>query len=68
MSEIHGGNEELRNEGHPARPDPHETDAATRLIPQKDPRASLRIITKTLSISAETGRTMMSRVGYTLKI
>jgi hypothetical protein len=37
INEIRRDNEEVRNEGHPGRPYPHETDAVTRSILQEDP-------------------------------
>jgi transposase len=67
MNEIHRGNEELRNEGRPGRPYHYEKDAALLSILRDDPNASFRTITDTLSISPETVRTQMSRIGYTLK-
>jgi hypothetical protein len=58
---------ELQNEGQPGRPCRYETDAALRSILRNDANASLRTIADTLSISPETGRTHISRIGYTLK-
>jgi hypothetical protein len=50
----------------PGRPYRYETDAVIQSILQEDSNASLRIITEALSISPETVRTHMSRIGYTL--
>jgi DNA-binding NarL/FixJ family response regulator len=63
MNEIHRGNEELRNVERPGRPSRYETDAALRSTLRDDPNALLRIITDMLSISPETVRTHMSRIG-----
>jgi hypothetical protein len=67
MNEIRRGNEELQNEGGLGKPYHYETDAARRSIPRDDPNALLRTIADTLSISPETVRTHMSRIGYTMK-
>jgi histone-lysine N-methyltransferase SETMAR len=67
INEVRRGNEELRNEGRPGRPYRYETDAAIRSILREDPNASLRMIAETLSISPETVRAHMSRIGYVLK-
>jgi hypothetical protein len=67
ISEIRRGNGELQNGGRPGKPDQHETDVAIRSILQEKPNALLRTIAEILSISPETIRTHMSRIGYTLK-
>jgi hypothetical protein len=51
MNEIRRGNDELRNEGRPGRPNRYETDAALHSIMRDDPNASLQIIMDTLSMS-----------------
>jgi hypothetical protein len=63
MNEIHRGNEELRNEGRPGRPDRYETDAALRSILRDGPNGSLRTIADTspMSMSPETVHTHISR-------
>jgi hypothetical protein len=65
-NKIRRGNEELPNEGGPRKPYSYETDAALRSILRDDPNASLRTRADTLSISPETARTHMSRIGYPL--
>jgi hypothetical protein len=67
MNEVRRGNEELRNEGHTGRPCRYETDATFRSVMRNDPNASFQTTADTLSISPETVRTHMSRIGYTLK-
>jgi hypothetical protein len=67
MNEIRCGDEELRDEGRPGRPYRYEMDVALCSILSDDPNASLRTIADTVSISPETVRTHMSRIGYTLK-
>jgi hypothetical protein len=68
ISEVRRGNEELRNEGRPGRPDRDKSDAAIRSIPQGGPNTLLRAITETLSISPEPVRMHMWRICYTLTI
>jgi hypothetical protein len=67
MNEIHRGKKEFRSEGRPGRPYRYETDAALRSILRDDPNASVQTIADTLSISPETARTHMSRIGDTLE-
>jgi hypothetical protein len=66
MNDIRRGNKELRDEGRPERPDRDERDAALRSILRDDSNASLRTRVDTLSISPETVRTHLSRIGDTL--
>jgi hypothetical protein len=66
ISELCRGNEELRKEGRPGKRHRQETHAAIRSILQDDPNASLRAIAETLSISPDTIRTHVRRMGYTL--
>jgi hypothetical protein len=67
INDVRSGNKELCNEGRPRRPYGCEKGVAIPSILQDEPNASLRTIAETLSISPETFRTHMSRVGYTLK-
>jgi transposase len=67
INKVWRGNEELRKEGHPGRPYRQETDAAIRSILQGDLNASLSTTAETLSISPETVRKHMSRIGRTWK-
>jgi hypothetical protein len=67
ISEVHRGKEELRSKGRPERLYRNEKDAAILSILQEDPNAWPRIITETGSISAETVRTHISRIGCTPK-
>jgi hypothetical protein len=67
MNEIRRGNEELRNEGRPGRRYRYEIGAALRSILRDDANTSLRTRADTLSISPETVRADLSRVGLTLK-
>jgi hypothetical protein len=67
MNNIRRGNEELRNEGRPGRPDRYEADTSFRSILRDDPNASLRTIAETLTLFLEMVRIHMSRIGHTLK-
>jgi hypothetical protein len=67
MNEICRGNEEFQNEEGPERPFRYKTDTALRSILRDDPNASLRTIVDTLSISPDTLRTHMPRIGDSLK-
>jgi hypothetical protein len=67
MNEIRRGDEELGNEGCRGRPYRYETNAVLRSILRDDPNASLQTLEDTLSISPDTVRTHMSRIGETLK-
>jgi ABC-type transporter Mla subunit MlaD len=67
MNEVRRGNEELRNEGRLGRPYRYETDAALGSVLRADPNVSRPTTADTLSISPETVRTHMSRIGDTLK-
>jgi hypothetical protein len=63
IQEVRRGNEEPQNEGRPWRACQHKIDAAIRSIPQDDPNALLRTIGETLSVSPETVRTHVARIG-----
>jgi hypothetical protein len=67
IHEVCRGNEDLQNEGHSGRSCQHEIDAAIQSIRQDESNASLRAIGDTLSISLETVRIHMARIGYPLK-
>jgi hypothetical protein len=67
MNEFRRGNGELRNEGRPGRPYRYERDDALRSILRDDPNTSLRTVAGGFSISPETVRTHISRIGYTMK-
>jgi hypothetical protein len=66
IEEVGRGKEELRDENRPGY-SRYEVDPAIRSILQDEPNAWLWTIGETLSISPETVRTDMTRMGYTLK-
>jgi hypothetical protein len=66
-SEVRRDNKELQNERSPRTPCRCETNACIRLTLQEDPSALLLTIGKILSISRETIRPDMSRIGHILK-